>query len=316
MPIARLDRIPLLAAIGRIPPTVRGGLLFIAAGTCFAVMTAMIRPLAEELHPFQIVFFRNILGVAFLAPWLLRARINLLGSPQLKVHMLRAVLFVIAMMCWYSAIPHIALIDASALVFTAPIYVTILSAVVLRERVRLRRWTAVAIGFSGMLIVLRPGFEAIPLAAVLVLGDALAWSVMVILARFLARSEPASAIVGHMFVWASCISLIPALFVWQWPSLEACLWLLALSGVSTIGHVCVTRALTIAEASAVMPFEYTQLVTIGVIGYLAFGEVPDDWTLVGAAVIIAAAIYIGQREAAAGRRDARAAKAAAAAVED
>jgi drug/metabolite transporter (DMT)-like permease len=310
MPIARPDRIPFLAAIGRIPPVVRGGLLFVLAGTCFALMTSMIRPLAEEMHPFQIVFFRNALGVVFLAPWLLRARIDLFGSPQLKLHMLRAGFFVVAMMCWYSAIPHIELVDATALAFTAPIYVTILSALVLREKVRLRRWTAVAIGFSGMLIVLRPGFEAIPLAAMLVLIDAVAWSIMVILARFLSRTEPASSIVGHMFVWSSVLSLFPALFVWQWPSLEACVWILGLAGVSTLGHVCVTRALTIAEASAVMPFEYTQLVTIGLIGYLAFGEVPDDWTLVGAAVIVAAAIYIGQREAAAGRREARVAKAA------
>lgn len=316
MPISRHRQAPIEVAIQRIPAVIRGGLLFVAAGTCFALMTAMIRPVAEELHPFQIVFFRNALGVLFLTPWLVRARINLLGSPQIKLHLLRAVCFVVAMLCWYSAIPRIELVEAVALVFTAPIYVTILSALILRERVRARRCAAVAIGFAGMLIVLRPGYEAFSLAAGLVLVDAVAWSFMVILARFLSRTEPASAIVGHMFVWSSFMSLIPALFVWQWPSLEAWLWVLALSGISTIGHVCTTRALTIAEASAVMPFEYTQLVTIGLIGYVAFGEVPDDWTVVGAAVIVAAAIYIGQREAAAGRREARAAKAAAAAGED
>lgn len=294
-----------LAVLGRIPPVVLGGLLFTLGGACFASMTSMIRPAAEHLHPFQIVFLRNVLGVVLLLPWLIRFRIDLLGSPQLKLHLLRSVFFVIAMTCWYAAIPKLELVDAQALLFTAPIFVTILSALVLRERVRLRRWAAVAMGFTGMLIVLRPGYETIPFAAILVLTDAVAWSVIIISARFLSSRDSPTTIVGHMFVWSSFLSLVPALFVWQWGTLEAWLWVLALSVASTIGHLCVTRALSIAEASAVTPFEYTQMVTVGIIGYVAFGEVPDIRTLGGAAVIIASAIYIGQREAAAAKREDR-----------
>jgi drug/metabolite transporter (DMT)-like permease len=297
-----------LAFLGRIPPVVRGGALFVLGGACFATMTSMIRPASAELHTFQIVFIRNVLGVVFLLPWLMRPRIELLHSPRLKLHLLRAAFFVIAMTCWYAAIPKLELVDAQALLFTAPIFVTILSALILRERVHLRRWMAVAIGFAGVLIVLRPDYATIPLAAGLVLADAVAWAGIIISARFLSGKDSSSAIVGHMFVWSSFLSLIPALFVWRWGSLDAWLWVAALSGMSTIGHVCVTRALAIAEASAVTPFEYTQIVTVGVIGYVAFGEVPEVRTVLGAALIIAAAIYIGQREAAAHHREVRARK--------
>ena len=280
-----------------IPAPLRGGLWMAVAGVFFSVMTAMIRPAAETLHPFELVFFRNLFGVAFLAPWLFRKRINLLRSPNLKLHWLRATLFLSAMLCWFSAIPNIDLVDAVSLNFMAPIFATVLSARILREVVRVRRWTAILIGFSGTLVILRPGFESISTAAVLVLADAVIWAFALILVRVLARTEPPATIVAHMFAWVTPLSLVPALFVWTMPVGEVWLWILGMTLASTIGHLCATRALAIAETSAIMPFDYLRLLSFGVVGYVAFGEVPDRWTLVGAAIIAASTFYIGRREA-------------------
>ena len=287
-----------------IPAPLRGGLWMAVAGVFFSIMTAMIRPAAESLHPFELVFFRNLLGVAFLAPWLFRQRINLLRSPNLKLHFLRATLFLSAMLCWFSAIPNIELVEAVSLNFTAPIFATVLSALILREVVRVRRWTAILIGFSGTLVILRPGFESISLAAILVLSDAIIWAFALILVRVLARTEPPATIVAHMFAWVTPLSLVPALFVWTTPAGAVWLWILGMAVASTIGHLCVTRALAVAETSAVMTFDYLRLLSFGVVGYVAFGEVPDSWTLAGAGIIAASTFYIGRREAKLARSEA------------
>jgi drug/metabolite transporter (DMT)-like permease len=215
----------------------------------------------------------------------------------LKLHFLRAGLFRSAMLCWFSAIPYIDLVDAVSLSFTAPIFATVLSALILREVVRVRRWTAILIGFSGTLVIVRPGFESISLATVLVMADAVIWAFALILVRVLARTEPPATIVAHMFAWVTPLSLVPALFVWTTPSGAVWLWILGMAISSTIGHLCATRALAVAETSAVMPFDYLRLLSFGVIGYVAFSEVPDGWTLAGAAIIVASTFYIGRREA-------------------
>ncbi len=268
-----------------------------ASAAAFSVMTALIRPAAAEMHPFQIVFFRNALGLVLLSPLIFRSGIGVLRTTRLPLHILRATCFLAAMLCWFSAIPHIALVDAITLNFTAPIFVTILAAVILRERVRIRRWTAVIVGFAGALVVLRPGFQDISPAAVLVLADALIWSVSAAIIRLLSRTDVATTIVAHMFIWVTPMSLIPALFVWQDPSWEAMGWVFGLAAASTFGHVAITRAFTLAEVSLLMPFDYTRLIFAVIVGFFVFNEVPDVWTLIGGAIIVVAALYIAQREA-------------------
>ena len=299
-----------------LPDTMRGALYLIAAGFMFALMTSIIRPASAELHPFQIVFIRNLFGLCLMMPWLLRARVNLLQSPQLKLHLVRACLFGAAMLCWFTAVTMLPLVDAVSINFSAPIFVTIMASLVLRETVRLRRWTAVAIGFCGMLVIVRPGFQQFNPAYLLAMADAVIWSVAVILVRILARRESATVIVCHMFVWVTPLSLVPALFVWVWPSWEILFWMVAMALCSTAGHVMVTRALATAEASAVMPFDYLRLIFFAAAGYAFFGEVPDRWTLAGAAVIVASSIYIMRREAAVARARAAEERAAAEDEED
>lgn len=293
-----------------LPDVTRGALYLMSAGFFFALMTSAIRPAAAELHPFQIVFIRNLLCLVFISPWLFRARVNLLESPQLKLHLLRATLFGSSMMCWFTAITMLPLVDAVSLNFTAPIFVTIMASLILRETVRLRRWTAVAVGFCGMLVIVRPGFQEFNLGHLLVMGDAIIWATAVILVRILSRREPPIVIVAHMFVWVTPLSLVPALFVWVWPSPVILLWMVAMAACSTCGHVLATRAYAAAEASAVMPFDYVRLIFFATAGYVFFSEVPDEWTLAGAAIIVSSSLYIMRREAALARARAAADRAA------
>ena len=277
---------------------VRGALWMVLSCLCFSAMTAAIRPASENLDAFVVVFIRNALGLALMSPFIFRAGLRTLRTDHLKLHLMRAACFLAAMLCWFTAIKNgIPLSDAVALNFLAPIFITILAALVLKEKVRARRWIAIALGFTGALIVLRPGLQDISLAAVLVLADAAIWSVSAVLIRRLARTDSSTTIVAHMFIWVTPASLLLALPYWTTPGWSNVAWLLVLSVCSTIGHVALTRALAAAEASQVIPFDYTRLVFATALGYLAFGEVPDRWTLTGAAVIIFSSLYIARREA-------------------
>ena len=254
-------------------------------------------PAAEEVHPFEIVFFRNLFGLLLLAPLIFRQGLGTLRTTKLRLHLLRAACFLGAMLCWFSAIPHVTLVDAISLNFTAPIFITILAAFILREQVRARRWAAVAFGFAGALIILRPGFQEFNIWLILVLGDAIIWSFAAIVIRILTRTDSPTIVVAHMFIWVTPASFVLALLVWRTPSVETLTVLFALSLASTIGHISMTRAFHAAEASVLVPFDYTRLVFGGLIGFLAFSEIPDWWTLFGAAVIIGSALYIAHREA-------------------
>ena len=286
----------LVRAGSALPGPVRGALWMTLASGSFSVMTALIRPAAEEIHPFEIVFFRNLFGLILLSPLIFRQGLGALRTTRLKLHLFRAACFLGAMLCWFSAIPHVTLVDAISLNFTAPIFITILAALVLHEQVRARRWTAVAFGFAGAIVILRPGFQEFNFWLILVLGDATIWSIAAIVIRILTRTDSPTTIVAHMFMWVTPASLILALFVWHTPSWYTLMVLFALSLASTIGHVAMTRAFQAAEASVLVPFDYTRLVFGGLIGFLAFSEVPDKWTLAGAAIIIGSALYIAHRE--------------------
>lgn len=280
----------------RIPPPVLGALWMVFAAAVFSLMTAMIRPIAAHLHVFEIVFFRNVFSIIFLGPVLFRGGLGVLRTNRLPMHLLRAACFLAGMLCWFAAIPHIALVDAMALDFTAPIFITILAATVLGERVRARRWTAVVVGFLGTLVVLRPGFQSLNLAALLILADAFVWSISATVLGSLAHTESARTIVAHMFLWVTPVSLLLAIPVWQTPDLELLLWLAVMSALSAVGHLANARAFVLTQTSVLMPFDYTRIVFAGLIGYFAFGEIPDRWTLLGAGIIVASALYIAHRE--------------------
>ena len=193
---------------------------------------------------------------------------------------------------------------AIALSFTAPLFATAGAALFLGEDVRARRWTATIIGFIGVLIILHPGFGgselttsgAAALGAGLSLLAALLSAVITLIVKDLARTEPSDAIVTYMVLLLTPMSLIPAIPYWEWPAMELWLWIVIMGAFGSFGHMCYIRAFARADASAVMPYDYTRMIFAAVIGYFAFNEAPDIWTWIGAAVIASAAVYIAHRE--------------------
>lgn len=286
------------ASAKRFSATVEGALWMILSGTLFAGMSAMIRPASATVHPLEVSFLRAAFGALVLLPYLIRVGQILPPKGIRKACVLRAVSDGTAMALWFVIIPVMPLAAAIALNFTSPLFSTIFAVLFLGEVVRRRRWTAIAFGFAGAMVILRPGTEALTWPAIMVLISAAAAAMSRVGARHLTFHIDAHRIVAYHFVILTPLLLIPALFVWTWPDTRTLLLTACLSALGTFGHFCVAKAMQAAEASEMAPFDYVQLIAAAALGYFLYDEMPDGWTWAGALLIAASTIYIARREAA------------------
>jgi drug/metabolite transporter (DMT)-like permease len=288
--------VPLPSLGAGLPAPVRAALWMTAASSAFAVMIILIRHLSATFDPLQVVFFRNVFGLIAMLPWLAGHGLGALRTRRLGLHALRASIGVVSMICWFTALSLMPLAQATALSFTAPIFASVLAVIFLGEVMRLRRWSATAAGLLGTLVILRPDGSSLEPAALLALASALLGALSPIFVKVMARSESTGAIVTYMVLFTTPLSLVPALFVWQAPSL-AQLGFAALLGLAgTLGHLCLTRALATADATVVVPFDYLRLPIVALLAWLAFAEVPVIWTWIGGAIIAASSLYMTLRE--------------------
>ncbi len=286
----------LAAAYRATPPIVRASTEATLATLFFTGMSLLIRHVSAELHAFEIVFFRNFLAVLWMLPWFLRVGPAGLRTSRFGGYCIRALLGVVGMTAGFTAYTLIPLTDATALTFTAPLFATAVAAVFLGEIVRVRRWTAILFGFAGTLVVLRPGVESIQLGAILALVNAVTMAINGLMVKSLARTESTEAVVTYMVLLLTPLSLVPALFVWQWPSWESWFWLTMLAGCGTIGHWYLTRAYTKADVAFIMPFDFLRLPFTALFAFILFAEAPTIYTWIGGAMIFASTFYIVRRE--------------------
>ncbi len=301
LPVAMGQMARLLAFFDRLPAASRAALYMVGSCAGFAVMMALVRLVSAEIHPFVAAFFRSLFGLLFMLPWLAVAGIGKLGHGRLAMHALRSLLGLAAMLSLFMALSLMPLAEATALTFTAPLFATLGAALLLGEQVRLRRWTAAIIGFLGALIILKPGAQTLQPPAFIALGAAVLIAGAMLSIKALSRTEHPNAIIIIMGLMMTPASLIPALFVWTTPSAATFGWLIVLSAAATFGQLCLTRAFAAADASAVVPFDFSRLVFVSILGFAIFGERPDPSTWIGAAVIVGASVYIARREAQLGR---------------
>jgi len=266
-------------------------------GFCAVMMNVLIRFAAYRLHPFEVTFFRCLFSLFVMLPFIIRSGPSILATPKIGFYTIRAVVGLISMLSWFYGITIVPLATATAVNFTAPLFATMAAALVLHEDVRLRRWAAVVIGFIGVLVIMRPGRESLDAMLLLILLSAASSAMNNITVKYLVRTERPNTIVALFSVYLTPLSLIPALFVWEWSDLKSLAALIGLGIIGTLAHLSVARAYLAADASACAPYEFVRLPYAALIGYLLFGEVSDGWTCVGAAIIAGAAIYVAHREA-------------------
>lgn len=283
------------------------GIALMAMGMfLFAGVDASAKFLTETLHPIQIVWSRQLgllLGVVFLI--FLRGRV-VLKSAHPKLQIGRGVLAACSATLFIVGVSYVPLADAVAITFVAPFMVTVMGALILREPVGVRRWTAVTIGFIGTLIVIRPGFGVIhPAAGFLILAAAF-FALRQVLSRMLAGGDNTQTTVAYTAIVASTILTIPLPFFWQTPTstLQIAL-LIAMALMAGIAETLVIMALDAAQAVVVAPVQYSLLLWGTFYGLVVFGQFPDAFTWLGALIIMATGIYTLHRERLAGMRKTR-----------
>jgi drug/metabolite transporter (DMT)-like permease len=282
-------------------------LYMLGAMAFFSTMGVFIKLAAEQVHIFEVVFFRNFLAVLFMVPWLIRQGPGVLKTKRIGLYTTRSLFNIVGMVAGFTSMTLIPLAEATALSFTAPLFATIGAAFILGEVVRIRRITALAIGFVGMLIVLRPGVESISLGAVLSVVNAATIAATIIIVKMLTSTEPPETIVTYMVLLQTPMALIPALYYWTWPDPMTWIWLIGLAGAGTAGHLAFTKAIKMAEVTQIQPLDFVRLPIIAVLAYFVFDQVPTIWTWIGGAVIFASTAYVTHREAQLAREGRRAA---------
>ena len=290
---------PLLAVRRRwlgLSGNLRGAAWLLASALMFSVMNGLAKLLGDQLHPFQVAFFRCLFGFLPLAPFLLRAGAQQIWPRRPGLQVVRSVAGILTMLTLFWSLAHLPLALAVAIFFTKPLFMVGLAVAFLGERVRWRRWLATGIGFVGVLVMLRPG-GGIGVAALAALAGAFGMGVVLVLVKKLTASETPTAMVFWFLAAGAVGTLPPALAVWQWPSGTQWLLLAALGGIGGGAQILATRAYRVGEATVITPVDYFQLLFSAVIGIAVFGEVPDGWTMAGAAIVVASTLYIVEREA-------------------
>ena len=262
----------------------------------FAAQAGIVRQLGKDFHFVEISFFRALFGIVAMMPWLMRHGVGVLRTPDTGLYVARGFLGTIAMYGWFGSITLIALADATAISFTFPLFIALFGVLMLKEPAHATRWIAMAVGFLGTLIVIRPGFEEVNIGVFMVIGAGLCIAGSAMILKITLRSGSPDLAALYQSIYMLPFALIGAVFVWEWPNAEQWGWAFALGAASASAQRLYSRAFAVGDVGAITPFDFMRLPFVVLIGLFVFAEVPDVWTLVGGAVIFAASVFAGRTE--------------------
>ncbi len=281
----------------RLPGNLKGATVLMFAAMVFALMVALIKLAGERLPVTQILFLRQLGMLAILTPALLRGFPDILRTERLGLQLARIVFALIAMLAGFTAVINMPLADATALGFAKSFFVTVFAIYLLHEHVGMHRWLAVAFGFIGVIVMLKPGTDGFTLYGLYaVIGAASAGFVMVII-RLLSRTESSNTILVFQVLGVGIVMAIPAYWQWLNPTATEWLILIGIGFVSYIAQKANIYAYKYGEASMLASLDYVRLIYATALGWVLFGQLPQTATWVGAGIIVLASIYTIHREA-------------------
>jgi drug/metabolite transporter (DMT)-like permease len=274
------------------------GIALILASTVFlGVSDATAKYLSATLPSIEIAWVRFLVFALIMLPAMVPGTpLYSLSTSRLPLQLMRGAMLLGSSLFFISGLRYLPIAEASATGFVSPLFVTALSILFLSERVGIRRWLATAAGLIGVLIILRPGTSAFHPAAFFPIVSAFAWATTLIMTRMMSGREPALTTMTYSAISGVVIVSLLVPFVWVAPTWHEVLLGVLIGLTSTAGQWIVVLAFRYADASVLAPFSYTQLLWASVLGFLIFGEVPDLWTVVGAAIIVASGLYTAHRE--------------------
>ena len=263
----------------------------------FALLDTGVKYVGEFYPVLQIAWARYVFQMAVVPLVIGRARPrDILRTKRPGLQVLRSMFMVGATLSFFTALRYLPVAEASAIGMIAPLMVTALAIPLLGEKVGRRRWLAVGVGLIGALIIIRPGFGVLSWAALLPVITAICYALYQITTRMLAEIDPPVTTFFYSGAVGVVVLSLAVPFVWQTPTAGGWAMMISLGLLAGAGHFCVIQAMRRAEASVLAPFSFIQLVWVMILGYLVFGDFPDGYTLLGAAIIVGSGGYVFYRE--------------------
>ena len=251
-------------------------------------MTVAGRELGQDIPVFVLMLFRSLIATAILAPIVLAQGDVITRLSQFRLHVVRNVIHYGAQYAWFSALLLIPLAEVISIEFTTPMWVAILAAFFLGERLNTFKIAAIGLGFAGILMIVRPGAATADVGHILALAAALGFGSAITLTKFITRRDSALTVIFLMFAIQSVIGAVPAFLVWKWPHAESWAWVAVVGLAGTFSHFCLSKALSLADASVVIPMDFLRVPLTALLAYWLFHEGLDAYSILGAALILGA----------------------------
>ncbi len=262
-----------------------------------SIMDALLKWMAQSYPALEIVFIRNIVGLLPLSIFLLREKgWRVLATKRLPAHFGRSIISLLAMACFTTSLGKMKLADATAVLFSAPLFMTALSGPLLAERVGVHRWLAVLIGFAGVLIVLRPGKGLFELSAFLCVAAAVFYALTTIAIRALSKTESTAAIVCYNQIGIVVFTSFFMPELWKTPTLTDLALFIVLGLLGGFGQIALTQACRLAPLSLLAPFDYTGMLWAVFLGYFVWNELPDRFVIFGVVLVALSTLFLLHRE--------------------
>jgi drug/metabolite transporter (DMT)-like permease len=288
----------------RSPGNLRGGIWILIGSLFFAVMVVLIKIAGKTLHVTEILFFRQLTMLLLAAPVIIRYFPASLISARPDLQFIRVSVAFLAMLFGFSSIIHLSLAEATTLNFAKTFFVGILAIIFLGEVVGIRRWGAMLLGFIGVVVIAWPheGTTLNIYTAAAVISAAAVACVMTLM-RTIAQIDKPVTILSYQAIGVGLLMIPPTIWFWQTPTIAELILVIAIGAVSSVGQLCNIQAFKAGEASAIAPLDYVRLIYALIFGFLLFDEWPEPRVLVGAAIIVCAAVYTLHRERIRGQKD-------------
>ncbi len=259
-------------------------------------MASSVKFLSEDLNPIIICFYRCLMGLILISPFMLKNSFEALKSRNIKLQFLRASINIVSMICWFSAIGMMNLEKATALGFTTPLFTTVLAIILLGEVIKLHRTAALILGFIGIIIIIRPGYVPLEIGTILMLVASLSFSFVMIFVKKLSAIDSSKTIIFYHLLFMTPVFFILSLLFWENININQLLIFIFMGGAGLIAHWCLAQAFHFSDTTFVMPLQFTKLLWASLFGYFIFLEKPDLWTWIGGLIIFVSVVYITYRE--------------------